>query len=185
VGTGKIGQVVAQILHGFGCRIFFYDVQENPACRELGRYAPLDAVLAESDIVTLHVPLMPQTHHLINAAAIARMKPGVMLINTSRGGLIDTVAVIAGLKEQKIGYLGLDVYEEEADLFFEDLSGQVIRDDVFSRLLTFPNVIITGHQAFFTADALSQIAQVTLQSLTAFERRESLPYAVTPDRARP
>jgi D-lactate dehydrogenase len=180
VGTGKIGQVVAQILRGFGCRVLLYDVIENPACRELGEYVPLEQLLAESDIVTLHLPLMPETHHLIDAAAIGRMKPGVMLINTSRGGLIDTRAVIEGLKEQRIGYLGLDVYEEEADLFFEDLSTRVIRDDVFSRLLTFPNVVITGHQAFFTREALTQIAEVTMESLTAFERNTPLRYEVAP-----
>ncbi len=184
VGTGKIGQVVARILQGFGCRVLLYDVYENPACRSLGEYRSLEALLTEADIISLHVPLTPQTHHLINAAAIARMKSGVMLINTSRGALIDTRAVIHALKEQKIGYLGLDVYEEEADLFFEDLSGKVIRDDVFSRLLTFPNVIITGHQAFFTRDALSQIAHVTMESVTAFEQGQPLTYEVTVERVR-
>jgi D-lactate dehydrogenase len=178
-GTGKIGQAVAQILKGFGCRVLLFDVFENPACREWGEYVPLDRLLAESDIVTLHLPLTPQTHHMIDAAAIARMKPGVMLINTSRGGLIDTRAVIDGLKDQKIGYLGLDVYEEEADLFFEDLSTRVIRDDVFSRLLTFPNVVITGHQAFFTREALAQIAAVTMESLSDFENGLPLSYEVT------
>jgi D-lactate dehydrogenase len=178
VGTGKIGQAVAQILQGFGCRVLLFDVFENPGCRELGEYVPLDRLLAESEIVTLHVPLTAETHHMIDGPAIARMKPGVMLINTSRGGLIDTRAVIEGLKEQKIGFLGLDVYEEEADLFFEDLSTRVIRDDVFSRLLTFPNVVITGHQAFFTREALAQIAAVTMESLTAFEQGRPLPYEV-------
>jgi D-lactate dehydrogenase len=179
VGTGKIGRVLAQILHGFGCRVLLYDIRENPACKSFGEYVPLDALLAESDIVSLHLPLTPETHHLIDAAAIARMKPGVMLINTSRGGLIDTRAVIEGLKDQRIGYLGLDVYEEEADLFFEDLSSRVIRDDVFSRLLTFPNVLITGHQAFFTREALAQIAEITMNSLTAFEQNAPLEYEVT------
>lgn len=184
VGTGKIGQVVARILNGFGCRMLFYDVYESPACHALGEYVPLDRLLTESDIISLHLPLTPDTHHLIDGAAVARMKPGVMLINTSRGGLIDTRAVIDGLKEQKIGYLGLDVYEEEEELFFEDLSSRVIRDDVFSRLLTFPNVIITGHQAFFTREALSQIAQVTMESLTAFENGAPLAYEVTADAVR-
>jgi D-lactate dehydrogenase len=179
VGTGKIGQVLARILNGFGCQVLLYDVMENPACRDFGEYVGLEQLLSECDIISLHVPLTPDTHHLIDAAAIRRMKPGVMLINTSRGGLIDTRAVIEGLKEQKIGYLGLDVYEEEADLFFEDLSARVIRDDVFSRLLTFPNVIITGHQAFFTREALSQIARVTMESLTAFENGEELRYDVS------
>ena len=179
VGTGKIGQVLAQILAGFGCRVLLYDIREESACKAFGEYVPLDALLAECDIVSLHLPLTPETHHVIDAAAIARMKPGVMLINTSRGGLIDTRAVIEGLKEQRIGYLGLDVYEEEADLFFEDLSSRVIRDDVFSRLLTFPNVLITGHQAFFTREALAQIAEVTVASLTAFEQNAPLEHEVT------
>lgn len=185
VGTGKIGQVVARILRGFGCRVLLYDIAENPHCRGWGEYVPFEQLLAESDMITLHLPLTPETHHLIDSAAIERMQPGVMLINSSRGGLIDTVAVINGLKEQKIGYLGLDVYEEEADLFFEDFSARVIRDDVFSRLLTFPNVVITGHQAFFTRDALAQIAQVTMESLTSFEQGRPLTYEVTATQVRP
>ena len=126
-------------------------------------------LLAESDIVTLHCPLTPRTRHMIGAAAIGRMKRGAMLVNTSRGGLVDTRAAIDGLKSGAIGHLGLDVYEEEGDLFFEDLSGQVIQDDVFSRLLTFPNVLITAHQAFFTAEALTAIAETTVANITAFE----------------
>ncbi len=168
VGTGSIGRLVVRIMTGFGCRVVAYDV--NP-CAECGaEYVALDRLFRESDIVTLHVPLMPATHHLIDAEAIARMRPGVMLINTSRGGLIDTRAVIEGLKKGRIGYLGLDVYEEEGDLFFEDLSGVVIQDDVFARLLTFPNVVITGHQAFFTRTAMENIAHVTLQNAVDFER---------------
>lgn len=174
VGTGQIGSVVARILHGFGCRILLYDVVENEACKAFGQYAPLPQLLSESDIITLHCPLVPQTHHLIDGPALNQMKTGVMLINTSRGALIDTQAVIAALKSGKIGYLGLDVYEEESDLFFEDLSGQVIQDDIFSRLLTFPNVIITGHQAFFTRNALEAIARVTMENITAFERGDEL-----------
>ncbi|MDQ2695827.1 MAG: 2-hydroxyacid dehydrogenase [Pseudomonadota bacterium] len=169
VGTGRIGAVVAQILAGFGCRLLAHDQVENPDCRHLGaRYVALEQLLAESDIVTLHCPLTPETRHLIDASALARMKPGVTLINTSRGALIDTRAAIQGLKSGRIGYLGLDVYEEEADLFFEDLSATVIRDDVFARLLTFPNVVITGHQGFFTSDALENIAATTLENLTQF-----------------
>jgi D-lactate dehydrogenase len=133
------------------------------------RFVPLAELLAASDIVTLHCPLLPATRHLINAASIAAMKPGVMLINTSRGAIIDTPSVIEGLKSGAIGHLGLDVYEEEAELFFEDLSAQVIQDDVFARLQTFPNVLITGHQGFFTAEALAAIAATTIANITAFE----------------
>jgi D-lactate dehydrogenase len=173
VGTGKIGACVARILSGFGCRILAHDVAPNPECVSLGAtYVPLPELLAESDIVTLHCPLTPQTHHLIGPANLALMKDGAMLINTSRGGLVDTPAVIDALKSGKLGYLGLDVYEEEAALFFEDLSQKLIQDDVFSRLLTFPNVVITGHQAFFTREALQGIAETTVANLTAFETGE-------------
>jgi D-lactate dehydrogenase len=183
VGTGRIGIEVAKILHGFGCRLLAYDVHEAPECVANGvRYVPLDRLLAESDIITLHCPLLPATQHVIDARAIALMKPGVMLINTSRGGLIDTRAVIEGLKSGRIGYLGLDVYEEEEELFFEDFSSQIIQDDVFTRLLTFPNVLITGHQAFFTSNALEAIARVTIDNLSAFERGEKLANAVVVER---
>src|SRR5436190_747875 len=175
VGTGKIGAVAARILAGFGSNILLYDVMPNEACRPLGRYVPLEELLAVSDIITLHCPLSLQTYHMIGKAAIERMKPGVMLINTSRGALIDTPAVIDALKSGTIGYLGLDVYEEEAELFFEDHSGHVIQDDIFMRLATFPNVLITAHQAFFTAAALEEIARVTMANLTAFERGEPTP----------
>ncbi|MFE4105252.1 2-hydroxyacid dehydrogenase [Almyronema epifaneia] len=170
VGTGKIGEIVARLLAGFGCHLLGYDVNPNPDCEALGvQYVELDDLLAAADIVTLHCPLVPTTYHLIDSIALQKMKPGVMLINTSRGGLIDTEAVIMALKERKLGYLGLDVYEQEGDLFFEDLSNEVIQDDTFQRLLTFPNVLITGHQAFFTQEALSNIAQTTLDNITAFE----------------
>jgi len=172
IGTGKIGAVAARILAGFGCNLLFYDVAQNPDCQKLGRYASLEDLLSQADIITLHCPLSLQTYHMISRAAIQRMKSGVMLINTSRGALIDTPAVIEGLKKGHIGYLGLDVYEEEAELFFEDHSSHVIQDDVFMRLATFPNVLITAHQAFFTATALEQIATVTIANLTAFERGE-------------
>jgi len=174
IGTGKIGTEVARILAGFGCRVLLYDVAENPACRALGTYVPLDTLYAESDMITLHCPLTRATHHVIDQAAIARMKPGVMLINTSRGALLDTPAAIDGLKSGHIRYLGLDVYEEEAELFFEDRSDEVIQDDVFMRLATFPNVLITSHQAFFTETALREIARTTMANLTAFERGEPL-----------
>jgi D-lactate dehydrogenase len=172
IGTGKIGAVAAGIVAGFGCKVLLYDVVENAACQKLGRYVPLDTLLAGTDIITLHCPLTRDTHHLINEQSLARMKRGVMLINTSRGALVDTHAVIGGLKSGRIGYLGLDVYEEEAELFFEDHSSHVIQDDVFMRLLTFPNVLITSHQAFFTQNALEEIARVTMANLTAFERGE-------------
>jgi D-lactate dehydrogenase len=171
IGTGRIGTAVAQLLRGFGCCLIAHDPQPSSECISLGvEYMPLEQLYADSDIITLHCPLNPETHHLIDAAAIARMKHGVMLINTSRGAVIDTPAVIEGLKSSKIGYLGLDVYEQEGDLFFQDLSDQVLKDDVFGRLLTFPNVLITGHQGFFTAEALSSIAQTTLQNISVFER---------------
>lgn len=169
VGTGQIGAAFCQIALGFGCRVLAYDLYPNSALQAAGvEYADLDAVLSRTDIIALHVPLTPQTRHMIDAESIARMKPGVMLINTSRGALVDTPAVIAGLKSGQIGALGLDVYEEEADLFFEDLSSTVIQDDVFARLLTFPNVLVTGHQGFFTKEALERIAGTTLTNATAY-----------------
>lgn len=171
VGTGKIGLIMAQIMKGFGCRLLAYDRFPNPDFGALGgRYVELAELLAESDIVTLHCPLTPETHHLINAETLQQMKPGMMLINTSRGALVDTQDVLEALKTGQVGYLGLDVYEEEADLFFEDLSNRLILDDVFARLLTMPNVIITGHQGFFTRNALEQIAEVTLDNITKFEQ---------------
>lgn len=169
IGTGKIGYLVARILQGFGCRLLAYDMYQNPQCLELDvEYLPLEQLLPQCDIVTLHCPLMPSTYHLIDSGAVALMKPNVMLINTSRGGLVDTEAAIAGLKSGKIGYLGLDVYEQEEELFFEDLSLEVLQDDVFQRLLTFPNVLITGHQAFFTRNAMENIAETTLANITEF-----------------
>ncbi|MEG3862819.1 2-hydroxyacid dehydrogenase [Microcoleus sp. herbarium12] len=176
VGTGKIGALTAKILHGFGCRLLGYDVSPNPDCLALGmEYVALAQLLGNSDIVSLHCPLIPETYHLIGAEAIGQMKLGMMLINTSRGQLIDTKAVTKGLKSGRIGYLGLDVYEQETDLFFEDLSNQVIQDDVFVRLLTFPNVLITGHQAFFTEEALQNIAETTIGNITDFERGRTCP----------
>ena len=170
IGTGKIGTVVAKILTGIGCRVLATDPIENEKCRSLGvEYTKIDSLLAQSDIVTLHCPLMPENRHMIDTKALQKMKTGVMLINTSRGALIDTLAVIDALKSGKIGYLGLDVYEEEEQIFFEDRSGLIISDDVFSRLLTFPNVIITGHQAFFTREALQNIAATTIDNITKFQ----------------
>ncbi len=171
IGTGKIGTITAQILKAFGCKLVAYDKSPNSDCQALGvEYVSLPQLLSTADIVSLHCPLIPDTHHLINAETIAQMKTGVMLINTSRGALIDTKAVINGLKSGKIGYLGLDVYEQEGDLFFEDFSNTVIQDDLFERLLTFPNVLITGHQAFFTVNALESIAETTLANISEFEQ---------------
>ena len=170
VGTGRIGACVVRIMAGFGCEVLAFDPKPDAACIAAGaRYVPIDELLGTCNIVTLHCPLTPQTRHLIDAPAIARMRRGAMLVNTSRGGVIDTQAVIGGLKSGAIGSLGLDVYEEEADLFFRDLSNTLIQDDVFARLLTFPNVVVTGHQAFFTEDALRAIAETTVGNLSAFE----------------
>ncbi len=182
VGTGRIGVTVARILRGFGCELLTYDPYPNEEVATLGAHqVDLDTLLRSSDIVTLHCPLTPESHHLIDAAAIARMRPGVMIVNTSRGELVDTRAVIDGLKSGAIGSLALDVYEEEGDLFFEDLSDRVITDDVFSRLLTFPNVLITAHQAFFTTEALDRIATTTLDNIAAFVGGERSGTEVTPE----
>ncbi len=185
IGTGKIGAVVARIMKGFGCEILAHDVIRHPEVETLGaRYVSRNELFENSDIITLHCPLMPDTYHIIDEEALARMKRGVMLINTSRGALVDTRAVIRALKSGKVGSLGLDVYEEEADLFFEDLSSRVIQDDVFSRMLTFPNVLITGHQAFFTRHALEAIARETIDNITAFERGERPPGLLTAEMVR-
>jgi D-lactate dehydrogenase len=182
VGTGKIGQIVAQIMHGFGCQLLAYDPFPNAACEAFGvRYVDLPELWRHADVITLHCPLTPETVHLVNAEALRQMKDGVMLINTGRGALVDTRAVIEALKSGKVGYLGLDVYEEEGALFFEDLSWRVIQDDVFTRLLTFPNVVITGHQGFFTREALANIAETTLTNLTEIERTGKPVNEVTAD----
>jgi D-lactate dehydrogenase len=168
VGTGKIGAIFAKLLHGFGTRILAFDVRPNPELR-FAEYVSLETLFAGSHVISLHCPLTPDTYHLVNAERLAKMQFGAMLINTSRGGLVDTPAVIEALKNGQLGALALDVYEEEADLFFENLSSRVIQDDVFSRLLTFPNVLITGHQAFFTQEALENIASTTIANISAFE----------------
>jgi len=170
IGTGRIGAVFTRIMHGFGVTLLGHDLVHNPDCLALGmRYVPLETLLAESDVISLHTPLLPSTYHLINAKALARMKPGAILINTSRGALVDAEALIEALKSGHIGAVGLDVYEEEEGLFFHDHSDQIITDDVFARLMTFPNVLITGHQAFFTHEALAQIAEATIRNLSDFE----------------
>jgi D-lactate dehydrogenase len=184
VGTGKIGGIVAEtLLRGFGCRVLAHDPFPDDRLTRLGvRYAGLDELFHEADLVSLHCPLTPETHHLVDRRSIAKMKPGVMLVNTSRGGLIDTGAVIDGLKSGRIGHLGLDVYEEEARYFYEDYSSRLIDDDALSRLLTFPNVIVTSHQGFFTHEALEQIARTTLGNVSDFAAGRPSPNEV---RARP
>ncbi|MDB5207092.1 MAG: 2-hydroxyacid dehydrogenase [Flavisolibacter sp.] len=171
IGLGKIGKIVASIVHGFGCNIVVYDPSPD---RELEQkfgviYTDIDSVCKASDIITLHAPLTSETKYLVNKDRIELMKKGVMLINTGRGGLVNTRDVIAGLKSCKIGYLGLDVYEEEKGLFFEDHSGEVLQDDVIARLMTFQNVLITSHQAFLTNTALANIADITISNLNDFE----------------
>lgn len=171
VGTGKIGSILVKIAHGFGCRILGFDLSpENQLADTYGlEFTDITTVCTESDIVSLHVPLTPETRHLINDKLITRMKKGVMLINTSRGGLVDTKAVINGLKSGHIGYFGMDVYEEEDGLFFEDHSDDIVQDDVIARLMTFNNVLITSHQAFLTDTALKNIADTTIYNLDCFE----------------
>lgn len=181
LGTGKIGAVFARIMRGFGCEVMATDQFEQEALREIGvHYVPQDQLLRESDILSLHCPLTPETKHLVNAESLARMKRGVVIINTSRGALADARALLAGLKSGHIGALGMDVYEEEAALFFEDKSDEIIKDDLFMRLTTFPNVILTGHQAFFTREALTNIAETTALNISAFARGEPLANEVKP-----
>ncbi|KAF9537575.1 hypothetical protein EC957_007955 [Mortierella hygrophila] len=168
VGVGRIGLAAARIFKGFGCNLLAYDPYEVDEFRALGAYTTFENLLQQSDIVTLHCPLMDSTKHLISRASLMNLKRGAMLINTSRGGIIDTAAVIDALKSGQIGALGLDVYEKEAGLFFVDHSSDIIHDDVFQRLLTFPNVLVTGHQAFLTEEALTEIAETTLQNLQHF-----------------
>ncbi len=172
IGTGKIGSGVVRILRGFGCRILVNDRQENETLIKEGgvTYTDCATLCRESDIITLHVPLTSETRYLIDQNCIANMKPGVMLINTSRGALVDTRAVIDALKTRHIGYFGMDVYEEEEGLFFEDHSGGILQDDVIARLMTFNNVLITSHQAFLTDTALTNIADTTIYNLDCFEK---------------
>jgi D-lactate dehydrogenase len=180
IGTGKIGLCVSKIMLGLGCRVIAFDPKRSPELKALGgSYVDMPELIASSDIISLHCPLTPTTHHLIGAKEIDQMKQGVMLINTSRGAVVDTKALIAGLKAGKIGNVGLDVYEEEADLFFENLSDQVIQDDVFARLLTFPNVLITGHQAFFTHQAMTAIAETTISNISSFEKTGAPTYPIS------
>jgi D-lactate dehydrogenase len=171
IGTGKIGTVFARIMNGFGCKLLAHDRIENSECLALGvRYVSLNELYAEADMISLHCPLTEDTRHILNRKSIAKMKPGVMVINTGRGALIDTKAMIKGLKTGVIGYLGLDVYEEEEKLFFRDLSEAIIQDDIFLRLQTFPNVVITSHQAFFTKEAVANIMKTTMSNISLFEK---------------
>ncbi len=180
VGTGRIGGTMAQIMVGFGCQVLACDLEPRPELKTLGvTYVGLDELLIRSDIISLHVPLTPQTHHLIDQAAFSKMKKGVMLINTGRGALIDTKALISALKDQSLGSAGLDVYEEEEGIFFEDLSESILQDDTLARLLTFPNVLLTSHQAFLTKEALTSIAETTMDNITAFEKALPLKNQVT------
>jgi D-lactate dehydrogenase len=172
VGTGKIGMVFATIARGFGCRVLAYDLFPN---KQLDvTYVDLQTLYQQSDIISLHVPLSAETRHLINESVLTQMKPGAMLINTSRGGLVDTRALIEALKGKTLGAAGLDVYEEEAEFFFQDHSQESLSDDLLIRLMTFPNVLLTSHQGFLTAEALSNIAQTTLENIGSFERGEKL-----------
>jgi D-lactate dehydrogenase len=169
IGTGKIGRVFARIMLGFGCEVIGHDIFPSVEFEAMGaRYATVDEIGEKSDIISLHCPLTPESHHLVNAGTLARLKPGALLINTSRGGLLDTEAAIEALKSGQLGGLALDVYEQEEDLFFRDLSSSVITDDVLQRLVSFPNVIVTGHQAFFTREAITTISETTLRSVTEF-----------------
>jgi len=169
IGTGKIGRIFARIMAGFGCKVIGMDVQHSPEFEKIGgRYAAAEEVQAEADIISLHCPLTPQTHHMVNAKTLTCVKKGALLINTSRGGLVDTEAAIEALKSGQLGGIAIDVYEEEASLFFKDLSSTVIKDDVIQRLVSFPNVIVTGHQAFFTREAVGTILETTLVSISDF-----------------
>ncbi|WP_424140135.1 2-hydroxyacid dehydrogenase [Roseomonas chloroacetimidivorans] len=175
VGTGKIGRVFGRIMAGFGCTVLGYDLQPAPEFEAAGgRYVPLNALLRDADILSLHCPLTPETRHLVSAETLAQVKPGLLLVNTSRGGLVDTRAAIDALKDGHLGGLAIDVYEQEANLFFRDLSSDIIADDLIQRLVSFPNVLLTGHQAFFTREAFGTICATTLASITAFERGEAL-----------
>jgi D-lactate dehydrogenase len=181
LGTGRIGTATVRNLSGFGARLLAYDIVRNPEVEKFATYveSPLD-LARQCDIISLHVPLTPATYHLVNEEFLHHVKPGVTIVNTSRGGLLDTRAVIEGLKAGRIGRLAIDVYEEEENLFFQDLSNHIITDDLFARLLTFPNVIVTGHQAFLTDRALRTIAETTLATFREFEETGRCSTAVTP-----
>jgi D-lactate dehydrogenase len=181
-GTGKIGATFAEIMMGFGCRIIAFDKYPSDVLKEKGMvYTSLDELFKQADIISLHCPLTPDTYKIINDDSIKKMKPGVMLINTSRGKLISSSAVIRGLREKKIGYLGIDVYAQEENLFFKDLSEIVIEDETIGQLMTFPNVLITAHQAFFTHEALTEIAKTTIDNIKSYQKGTTLDNEVKPD----
>ena len=172
VGTGKIGRIFIDICRGFGMKVIAYDL--FPAKDSGIDYVALDELLEQSDIISLHCPLTDETRHMINAAAIEKMKKGVVLVNTSRGGLIDAEALLEGIKARKIGAACLDVYEEEADVFFEDRSGHIMDDELLSRLISMPNVIVTSHQAFLTEEALNNIAETTVNNILSCFRNDGV-----------
>ena len=171
VGTGKIGRAFCNIMLGFGCKIIAYDIKENEGLKQKNiQYVTFDDLLSQSDVISIHCPLNPETNHIFNAEAFNKIKKGAMIINTSRGGIINSEDTIVALKNEKIGFLGLDVYENENDLFFKDLSQTIIHDDIFERLLCFNNVLITPHQAFYTHEAVTEIAKITIKNFTDFEK---------------
>lgn len=175
IGTGKIGATFCSIIKGFGCRIIAFDMYESEELKKLGvEYMSLTEIFKLSDIISLHCPLTPETKHMINDDSLSLMKNGVMIINTSRGALIDTADIIRGFSTRKIGYLGIDVYEQEENLFFKDLSESIIEDDMILRLISFPNVLITSHQAYFTKEAMKEITLTTLNNIKEFEKGEAL-----------
>jgi D-lactate dehydrogenase len=180
IGTGRIGQIFARIMAGFGCNLIGFDVHRSPEFEALGgRYVESDG-LNDADVISLHCPLTPQTYHIVNAQALARVKRGALLINTSRGGLVDTEAALAALKSGQLGGIAIDVYEQEAGLFFRDLSSTIIPDDLIQRLVSLPNVIVTGHQAFFTREALGTILNTTLESISDFAAGRRLVNEIRP-----
>lgn len=185
VGTGRIGHCFAAIMRGFGCEVLAFDPTPDVDIANGVRYVDFDVLLTQADIISLHAPLTPQTHHMFNRGAFERMKRGAILLNTSRGGLVDTAALIKSLKSGHVGAVGLDVYEREAGIFFEDWSSAGLQDDLLARLLSFPNVLVTGHQAFLTDTALTNIAQTTFENIDAFQTGAPLVNAITPQSVLP
>lgn len=179
IGTGKIGAAMCRICHGFGMKVIAYDVYENPALKDMVEYVSLEKVLADSDVISLHCPLMDSTYHMINIDTIKRMKDGVILVNTSRGALVKTDDLIEGIRMHKFAGVGLDVYEEETNNVFEDRSDEILEHSTTARLLSFPNVMITSHQGFFTREALAAIAETTLQNVMDFQAGKESPNDVS------
>jgi len=186
IGTGKIGAIFCEIMQGFGCKVIAYDIIESDSLKEKGiQYMSLDELLGSADIISLHCPLTPETRHLIDKKAFARVKKGAMIINTSRGAVINASDAIDALKTGKLGYLGIDAYEQEENLFFKDLSESIIQDDTILRLMSFHNVLITAHQGFFTKEAMEQIANTTLKNLSDFEKGQPLENEVKTEWVKP